>query len=84
MFNQSTKFWIDYINQSEINYYPRAIGKKDQLFKNIYSSFNLFSNYDQTSSCNLPHQNGLRKNHGPIYTFCFNQGIKLIYFMFHL
>ena len=74
MFNQSTKFWIDYINQAEQNS-PPFIGQKNRLIKNIYNSFNLFSSYDQTSSTNIFIQNRHQANHGSITDICFNLGI---------
>lgn len=72
MFNQSTKFWIDYIrNQNELNLTTR-LGQKDRLVKNVYNSFNLFSSYDLSSSVNLRiNRNVERKDHGPIYNLCF-------------
>ena len=82
MFNRSanqgsTKFWIDYLSQSELNCVPRKIGQRDRLSKSIYSSFELFSGYDQTklspSSLACPNR-GSKKSHGSIYDLCFTPG----------
>lgn len=70
MFNQSTKFWIDYIrNRNELSL-NKTIGQKDLLIKNLYNSFNLFSSYDLNDINSVNYLRN-QKNHGPIYDLCF-------------